>query len=150
MKDFETVRQRHFVRQWDGYFAGKTSLMLSFMADKMPVDYKPTVLDKFSVDIKVGEEEITLDITDTAGQDEFDRWDWVVKVVIKKVFFEQDAETELQWDGCFLGVLQCNQQSNTRNLALKTKNISQTKSNIFQKQSQIFFTNKTTDICCSL
>ena len=47
--------------------------MLSFMADKMPVDYKPTVLDKFSVDIKVGEEEITLDITDTAGQDEFER-----------------------------------------------------------------------------
>ena len=52
--------------------AGKTSMMLSFMADRMPVDYTPTALDTFKVDISVGEEELTLDITDTAGQDEFE------------------------------------------------------------------------------
>ena len=40
------------------------------MTDRMPVDYTPTVSDRFTVDIKVGEEEITLDVTDTAGQDE--------------------------------------------------------------------------------
>ena len=46
--------------------------MLSYM-DKMPEDYKPTVSDTFAVDIKVGEELVTLDIHDTAGQDEFER-----------------------------------------------------------------------------
>ena len=47
--------------------------MLSYMADKMPVDYKPTVMDKFSVDVNVAGQEVTLDITDTAGQDEFEK-----------------------------------------------------------------------------
>lgn len=53
--------------------AGKTSMMLSFMADRIPVDYTPTALDTFKVDVKVGEEVLTLDITDTAGQDEFEK-----------------------------------------------------------------------------
>ena len=46
--------------------------MLSFMADKMPVNYKPTVMDRFSVDVMVAGQEVTLDITDTAGQDEYE------------------------------------------------------------------------------
>ena len=50
---------------------GKTALALSFMTDRMPTDYTPTVSDRFSVDIKVGDELITLDVTDTAGQEEF-------------------------------------------------------------------------------
>ena len=54
--------------------AGKTSMMLSFMADKVPMDYIPTTLDTFKVDIKVGDEILTLDITDTAGQDEFEKF----------------------------------------------------------------------------
>ena len=53
--------------------SGKTSMMLSFMMDRMPVDYTPTALDTFQVDIKVGEEVLTLDITDTAGQEEFQK-----------------------------------------------------------------------------
>ena len=48
-------------------------MMLSFMVDKIPVGYTPTALDTFQVDIKVGGEVLTLDITDTAGQDEFQR-----------------------------------------------------------------------------
>ena len=48
-------------------------MMLSFMMDRMPVDYTPTALDTFQVDIKVGEEVLTLDITDTAGQEEFQK-----------------------------------------------------------------------------
>ena len=62
-----------FQRSKYEYIAGKTSLMLSYMADKMPVDYKPTVMDKFSVDVNVAGQEVTLDITDTAGQDEFEK-----------------------------------------------------------------------------
>ena len=49
-------------------------MMLSFMADKVPVDYTPTALDTFKVDIKVGEETLTLDIMDTAGQDGFEKY----------------------------------------------------------------------------
>ena len=48
--------------------------MLSYMADKIPVDHTPTALDTFQVDIKVGDEVLTLDITDTAGQDGFERF----------------------------------------------------------------------------
>ena len=48
-------------------------MMLSFMADRIPVDYTPTALDTFKVDVKVGEEVLTLDITDTAGQEEFEK-----------------------------------------------------------------------------
>ena len=48
-------------------------MMLSFMADKFPVEYIPTTLDTFKVDIKVGDEILSLDITDTAGQDEFEK-----------------------------------------------------------------------------
>ena len=48
-------------------------MMLSFMADRIPVDYTPTALDTFQVDIKVGEDLLTLDITDTAGQEEFEQ-----------------------------------------------------------------------------
>ena len=49
-------------------------MMLSYMADKIPVDHTPTALDTFQVDIKVGDEVLTLDITDTAGQDGFERF----------------------------------------------------------------------------
>ena len=55
--------------------AGKTAMMLSYMADKIPADYTPTALDTFQVDIKVGDEVLTLDITDTAGQDEFEKFE---------------------------------------------------------------------------
>ena len=55
----------------NGNYPGKTALALSFMTDRMPTDYTPTVSDRFSVDIKVGDELITLDVMDTAGQDEF-------------------------------------------------------------------------------
>ena len=55
-------------------FEGKTAMMLSYMVDKMPQDYQPTVSDTFTVDIKMGEELVTLNIHDTAGQDEFERW----------------------------------------------------------------------------
>ena len=48
-------------------------MMMSFMADRIPMDYTPTALDTFKVDIKVGDEVLTLDITDTAGQDEFEK-----------------------------------------------------------------------------
>ena len=54
-------------------FAGKTAMMLSYMVDKMPPDYQPTVSDTFTVDIKIGEEIVTLNIHDTAGQDEYER-----------------------------------------------------------------------------
>ena len=57
-------------------------MMLSYMADKIPVDHTPTALDTFQVDIKVGDEVLTLDITDTAGQDEFEKFVRKEKIVI--------------------------------------------------------------------
>ena len=77
------------------WFAGKTAMMLSYMVDKMPQDYKPTVSDTFTVDIKIGEELVTLNIHDTAGQDEFERWEEFFILFIYKVLLSQDAERNL-------------------------------------------------------
>lgn len=53
---------------------GKTSAILSYMVNKIPEDYQPTVADSFSVDITVDKENFTLEIFDTAGQEDFDRY----------------------------------------------------------------------------
>eukprot|EP00092_Neocalanus_flemingeri_P015465 GFUD01016742.1.p2 GENE.GFUD01016742.1~~GFUD01016742.1.p2 ORF type:complete len:201 (-),score=78.80 GFUD01016742.1:33-614(-) len=68
-KDTKTIK---VVVVGDGA-VGKTAMMMSFMTSKIPTDYQPTVVDTFSVDITVEGEEYTLDIFDTAGQDEFNR-----------------------------------------------------------------------------
>ena len=52
---------------------GKTAMMMSYMTSKIPVEYQPTVVDTFSVTVNVETEEYTLDIYDTAGQEDFDR-----------------------------------------------------------------------------
>ena len=64
-----------FLKNNLGMRAGKTAMMLSYMADKIPANYTPTALDTFQVDIKVGDDVLTLDITDTAGQDEFEKFE---------------------------------------------------------------------------
>ena len=53
---------------------GKTSAILSYMVNKIPEDYQPTVADSFSVDVTVDKENFTLEIFDTAGQEDFDRY----------------------------------------------------------------------------
>ena len=52
---------------------GKTAMMLSYMTSTIPTQYQPTVVDTFSVNITVEEEEYTLELFDTAGQEDFDK-----------------------------------------------------------------------------
>eukprot|EP00092_Neocalanus_flemingeri_P025605 GFUD01027760.1.p1 GENE.GFUD01027760.1~~GFUD01027760.1.p1 ORF type:complete len:194 (-),score=61.30 GFUD01027760.1:60-641(-) len=68
-KDTKTIK---VVVVGDGA-VGKTAMMMSYMTSKIPTDYQPTVVDTFSVNITVEEEEYTLEIFDTAGQEDFDR-----------------------------------------------------------------------------
>lgn len=50
---------------------GKTSLLTAYMGNGFVEDYTPTVVDVYSVNLRIGEEVVTLEIHDTAGQETF-------------------------------------------------------------------------------
>ncbi|KAK3790024.1 hypothetical protein RRG08_040944 [Elysia crispata] len=52
---------------------GKTSMLMCYVNDSFPGDYVPTVFDNYEARVKVGSGYITLNMWDTAGQDEYDR-----------------------------------------------------------------------------
>ena len=54
---------------------GKTCLLLSYAQDKLPDEYVPTVFDSYSVTVPMGEDNIELNMFDTAGQEDYDKWD---------------------------------------------------------------------------
>uniref|UniRef100_A0A7S3PEH3 Uncharacterized protein n=2 Tax=Aplanochytrium stocchinoi TaxID=215587 RepID=A0A7S3PEH3_9STRA len=50
---------------------GKTSLVSVYTSGKFPVGYIPTIMDSYAAKVKVKGEDVTLDIWDTAGQEDF-------------------------------------------------------------------------------
>ena len=51
---------------------GKTSMLVSYSKGEFPDDYVPTVFENYRTQIATNQGEITLDIWDTAGQEEYD------------------------------------------------------------------------------
>jgi Ras-related protein Ral-A len=50
---------------------GKSSLTLQYMYDDFPEEYEPTKAGSFRKNLKIGDEDVVLDIMDTAGQEEY-------------------------------------------------------------------------------
>eukprot|EP01132_Coremiostelium_polycephalum_P007780 gene7780-9578_t len=50
---------------------GKTSISIRFVSDRFVTDYDPTVEDAYKKDYMLGDEEVKLEIIDTAGQEEY-------------------------------------------------------------------------------
>ena len=52
---------------------GKTCLLITYSKDEFPSEYVPTIFDNYSVKVQIAEETYTLELFDTAGQEEYDR-----------------------------------------------------------------------------
>jgi cell division control protein 42 len=52
---------------------GKTCMLISYTQNKFPTDYVPTIFDNYAVTVTINSKRYTLDLFDTAGQEEFDR-----------------------------------------------------------------------------
>jgi len=52
---------------------GKTSLLMSYCMNAFPTDYVPTVFDSWKCQVEVNNEPYTLELYDTAGQEDYDR-----------------------------------------------------------------------------
>mmetsp|Transcript_1655 Transcript_1655/g.2130 ORF Transcript_1655/g.2130 Transcript_1655/m.2130 type:complete len:149 (-) Transcript_1655:2577-3023(-) len=50
---------------------GKTCLLMVYTTGKFPSGYIPTVMDNYSAQVRIKDEQVTLDIWDTAGQEDF-------------------------------------------------------------------------------
>uniref|UniRef100_A0A8C7ETW2 Ras homolog family member F, filopodia associated n=1 Tax=Neovison vison TaxID=452646 RepID=A0A8C7ETW2_NEOVI len=52
---------------------GKTSLLMVYSQGSFPEDYAPSVFEKYTASVTVGSKEVTLNLYDTAGQEDYDR-----------------------------------------------------------------------------
>ncbi|KAM3937101.1 rho-related GTP-binding protein RhoF [Leptodactylus fuscus] len=52
---------------------GKTSLLMVYAKGSFPEQYAPSVFEKYSTSITIGNKEISLHLYDTAGQEDYDR-----------------------------------------------------------------------------
>ena len=54
---------------------GKTCLLYVFSRDQYPEDYVPTVFETYAANIHIDKDEVELVLWDTAGQEDYDRFD---------------------------------------------------------------------------
>ncbi|KAK8793052.1 hypothetical protein WA538_002563 [Blastocystis sp. DL] len=69
MTDSETIK---CVIVGDGA-VGKTCMLISYCTDKFPEEYVPTVFDNYQMDVQIKGENQTVELWDTAGQEEYEQ-----------------------------------------------------------------------------
>lgn len=52
---------------------GKTCLLISYAKGTFPSDYIPTIFDNYATKITIADKEVSLQLMDTAGQEDYDR-----------------------------------------------------------------------------
>ena len=57
---------------------GKTCMLISFITEKFPDEYAPTVFDNYSVNVNIQGEVWSMGLFDTAGQEDYDKWRSIV------------------------------------------------------------------------
>ena len=85
----EAVLELKIVVVGDGA-VGKTSFLMSYSNNSFPIDYVPTVFDNYTTDILVDGRCVRLSLWDTAGQEDYDRLRWVVRISGRSAFSRFD------------------------------------------------------------
>ena len=68
---------------------GKTCLLISYTTNKFPSEYVPTVFDNYAVTVMIGGEPYTLGLFDTAGQEDYAKFQKNMSFLGKPLVFSR-------------------------------------------------------------
>lgn len=86
---------------------GKTSLLMVYCQGSFPEHYAPSVFEKYTASVTVGSKEVTLNLYDTAGQEDYDRLRPLSYQNTHLVLICYDVMNPTSYDNVLIKVLSC-------------------------------------------